>query len=156
MAVATWVKDLLQQRGVAYEERQHPEYFTAQEVAHGEHISGHRLAKVVAVIADGRPVELILPASRHVVLDRVRKALGCREIRLATEGEVVRYFPDTEPGAIPALRHWEGVEVLMDDAMRVEGEILLQGGTHRDAVRLRFDDWLRAVEPKVASFSELE
>jgi hypothetical protein len=82
----------------------------------------------VAVIAAGRPVELILPASRRVVLDRVRTALGSLDVRLATEGEVERYFPGTEPGAIPALRHWEGVELLMDDAMRVEGDIVLQGG----------------------------
>jgi hypothetical protein len=35
MAVATWVKEMLERRGVAYEERQHPEFFTAQEVADG-------------------------------------------------------------------------------------------------------------------------
>jgi len=156
MATATWVKEMLERQGLPFEERHHPEFFTAQEVAHGEHVSGHRLAKVVVVLADGRPFELILPASRRVVLDRVRTALGCRDVRLATEAEMERYFPGIEPGALPALRHWEGVDVLMDEEMRVEGDILLQGGTHSDAVRLRFEDWFRMVDPRVASFSESE
>src|SRR3712207_7396677 len=44
-------------------------------------VSGHRVAKVVGVLADGRPVELILPASRRVMLDRVREVLGAAEVR---------------------------------------------------------------------------
>jgi Ala-tRNA(Pro) deacylase len=49
------------------------------------------LAKVVVVMADGRPVELILPASRRVNLDRVRTVLHAHEIRLATEAEMGKF-----------------------------------------------------------------
>jgi Ala-tRNA(Pro) deacylase len=69
MATATWIRQELDQRGVAYQEMHHPEVYTAQEVAQREHVSGHRVAKVVCVIADGRPIELVLPASRRVNLD---------------------------------------------------------------------------------------
>lgn len=155
MATATWIKNDLDGLGVAYEEVHHPESFTAQAVAQREHVSGHRVAKVVVVIANGRPVELVLPASRHVVLDRVREALGAESVRLATEDEMQRYFTDCEVGAMPALRHWQNVDVLMDEAMRVPGDILFQAGTHCDAVRMRFDDWFRLVNPWVGRFSEL-
>jgi Ala-tRNA(Pro) deacylase len=50
-------------------------------------------------------VEVILPASRHVSLDRVRTVLGAREVRLATEAEMEKFFTDCKVGAIPALRH---------------------------------------------------
>jgi Ala-tRNA(Pro) deacylase len=156
MATATWVKDLLQEQGLAYEELHHPEAYTAQALAHQEHVTGHRVAKVVVVMAAGQPVELILPASRHVVLDRVGDILGAREVRLATEEEMQKMFTDCEVGAMPALRHWPGVELLMDSSMRVEGDILLQGGTHCDAIRLRFDDWFRMVNPRVGDFTEPE
>jgi Ala-tRNA(Pro) deacylase len=154
MAAVTWIRDELEQRGLAYQEVHHPEAYTAQAVAQHEHVSGHRVAKVVVVLADGRPVELILPASRRVVLDWVREALGAREVRLATEAEMEQHFTDCECGAIPALRHWQGVDVLMDGALRVDGDILFQAGTHRDAVRMRFDDWFRMVNPRVETFSE--
>jgi Ala-tRNA(Pro) deacylase len=132
----------------------HPDAYTAQEMAQQEHVSGHRVAKVVVVMADGRPVELILPASRHVNLDRVRTLLHAHEIRLATEAEMEKFFTDCAVGAIPALRHWKGVDVLMDRSLNVEGDILFQAGTHADAVRLNFRNWYEMVNPQVATFSE--
>jgi len=156
MATATWIKGILQERGIAFEETHHREAFTAQEVAQSEHVSGHRLAKVVVVMADERPIEVVIPASRRIILDRLRETLGAKEVRLASEAEMDRIFRDVETGAIPALRHWEGVEVVMDESMRVDGNIVLQAGTHRDTISLKFDDWFQLVQPKVGSFTELE
>ena len=68
MTAAAWIREELDRRGVAYEERHHADAYTAQEVAQKEHVSGHHVAKVVCVMADGRPYELVLPASRRVVL----------------------------------------------------------------------------------------
>ncbi len=154
MATATWIRNELNQRGIVFEEMHHPDAYTAQEVAQREHISGHRVAKVVCVMADGRPVELVLPASRRVALDRLRDLLGAQEVRLADEDEVQRYFTDCEPGAIPALRHWQGLEVIMDGHLNVEGSIFILGGTHRDAVGMLFDDWFDMVNPRVECLSE--
>jgi Ala-tRNA(Pro) deacylase len=154
MATATWVRDELNRRGIAYQELHHPAAYTAQEVAQREHISGHRVAKVVCVMADGRPVELILPASRRVRMDWVRRLLRARELRLATEEEMERLFGDCELGAMPALRHWRGVEVILDGNLCVEGDILIQGGTHCDAVRMKFDDWVEQLDARVELLSE--
>lgn len=155
MSTATWVKDLLDERGLEYEELHHADAYTAQAVAQQEHITGHRVAKVVVVMADGRPVELILPASRHITLDKVRDILGAEVIRLARESEIEEHFDDCEVGALPALRHWPDVEVLMDQSMRVSGDIVFQAGTHRDAIRMSFDEWFRIVNPRVESFTAL-
>ena len=154
MATPLWIRRMLELRGIAFEELHHPEVYTAQEVAQREHVSGHRVAKVVVVMADGRPVELILTASRNVNLDRVRTVLHANEVRLATEAEMEKFFTDCEVGAIPALRHWKDVAVLMDRSLNIEGQILFQAGTHADAVRLNFRDWYEMVNPQVATFSE--
>jgi len=154
MATATWIRTELEQRGIAYEELHHPDVYTAQEVAQREHVSGHRVAKVVCVMVDGDPVELVLPASRRVDLGWVKQLLGGRETRLATENELAQFFTDCEPGAIPALRHWGGVDVIMDANLQVKGDILIQAGTHRDAIRMRFDDWFGMVNPRVELLSE--
>ncbi len=153
MATTTWIRDLLDGGGVAYEELHHPAAYTAQAVAEREHVTGHRVAKVVVVMADGRPVELILPASRRVLLDRVREVLGTDDVRLASEDEMERRFTDCEPGAIPALRHWQEVDVIMDDSLRIPGDIVFQAGTHCDAIRMPFADWFRMVNPRVERFS---
>ena len=154
MATPLWIRKMLERRGIAFEELHHPEVYTAQEVAQREHVSGHHLAKVVVVMADGNPVELVLPASRHVTLDRVRTVSHAHEIRLATEAEMEKFFTDCELGAIPPLRHWKDVGVLMDRSLNVEGDILFQAGTLADAARLNFRDWYEMVNPQVAAFSE--
>jgi len=156
MATATWIKNMLEKRGVPYEELHHRVAFTAQEVAQSEHVSGNDLAKVVVVIADGQPVELILPASRRVLLDRVRKVLGAETVRLASEAEMETTFTDCETGAIPPLRHWKDVTVLMDAAMSTGRNLVFQAGTHEDAIRMNFEDWLALVSPRVEFFSESE
>jgi Ala-tRNA(Pro) deacylase len=154
MAAAYWIKQMLDARGVPYIERSHPEVFTSQEVAHEEHVSGYRLAKVVVVMADGRPVQLIVPACRRVVLDRVKHLLAAHDVRMASEAEMLEHFPDTEPGAIPPLRHGADVDVLMDASLWIEGDLLFQAGTHRDAIQMRFTDWILLVQPRVEFFTE--
>jgi len=145
MAIATWVRDELEQRGIPYEEREHEEAFTAQQVAQREHMSGHRVAKVVCVLADGRPIEVVLPASRRIMLDWVQELLGAGHIRLAKEDEMQGWFADCEVGALPALRHYRGVDVIADANLTTDGDILILGGTHRDAIRMKFDDWFEMV-----------
>jgi Ala-tRNA(Pro) deacylase len=154
MATPKWIRKMLELRGIPFLELHHREAYTAQEVAQREHISGHHVAKVVVVMIDGRPVELVLPASRRVNLDRVRTELHAHDIRLATEVEMEKYFTDCEVGAVPALPHWKGVDVLMDRSLKVEGDILFQAGTHADAIQLTFQDWYEMVKPQVATFAE--
>jgi Ala-tRNA(Pro) deacylase len=95
-----------------------------------------------------------LPASRRVRLDWVRELLGADDVRLATEDEMRECFADCEVGAIPALRHWRGVEVLMDGYLETDGDILILGGTHHDAIRMNFDDWFDMVQPRVELLSD--
>lgn len=154
MSTTFWIQDELEQQGIGYRATQHADAYTAQQVAQSEHISGHRVAKVVCVMADDWPVELVLPASRRVLLDWVGKLLHAKNIRLATEEEMAQYFTGCEPGAIPALRHWQGMDIVMDANLRVDGEILIQAGTHRDAIRMDFDDWFNLVNPRVELLTE--
>ena len=90
----------------------------AQELARKrEHVSGHRVAKVVGVMVDGRPVELVLPASRRVMLEQVSQLLGAKlEVRLASEQELEPPFsPNARWSAIPgAAALGRGVDVIMD------------------------------------------
>lgn len=145
---------MLEKRGVAYESLHHRVALTARVEAHGKHIGGDCLAKVVMIIADRVPVQLILPASRSVVLDRVRKLLAADSIRLASEVEMERLFTDCAARSIPPLRRWKGVVVLMDFSMAGTRHLIFQAGGHEDTIRLIFQDWFELVSPGVAFFTE--
>lgn len=154
MATVPWLKAALRKRRLCYQESRHAAAFTAQDLAEKEHLSGWHVAKVVVAMADGRPVQLVLPANRSVDLERARRMLDAKELRLAREEEMSRIFADCEIGAEPPLPHWKGVELWMDDSLRTGGDILFQAGTHEDAVRMRFRDWFRLAQPRVGWFTD--
>jgi Ala-tRNA(Pro) deacylase len=88
-----------------------------------------------------------------VVLERVRAALGATEVRFASEEEMERIFAGCEVGAVPPLRHWMDVSLVMDESMRVPGDMVFQAATHTDAMRVPFGAWFEMVRPRVESFS---
>ncbi len=153
MATSAWIKDELQRYKIPFEEVQHSPAFTAQELAQQEHMMGHKVAKLVVVIADGHPHGLVLPASRKIMIHRVREALGGTYVRLASEDELRSFCSDCDVGSTPPIPHWPNVKLLMDETMRVPGDILFQAGTHVDGIKVKFDDWFNWIKPEVASFS---
>lgn len=153
MSSTAWVKNALDIGNLHYERSRHPDAFTAQEVAKREHVSGHQVAKVVAIEADGKPVLLVLPASRRVAISRAREALGAKAARLLGEAEMSLLFPDCEVGAIPPMRHWAGVEIVMDGTLQTEKSIVFSAGSHRDSIKVPFSEWFDLVGPRVESFS---
>ncbi|MBI4404540.1 MAG: YbaK/EbsC family protein [Deltaproteobacteria bacterium] len=153
MSSINWITQRLNEYHVPYKEVHHKQAFTAQQVALKEHFDSAQTVKVVVVITDGKPATLILPATRYVSLEQVKRLLGAQQIRLANEEEMQFYFPECEVGAIPPLPHWKHIDMLMDPSMRVRGEILFQGGTHTDAIEMRFDDWFALVKPRIGEFA---
>jgi Ala-tRNA(Pro) deacylase len=153
MSARAWIKEELQKHKIPFEECQHEPAFTAQELAQQEHTTGHKVAKLVVVIADGHPHGLVLPASRKIILHRVREALGATYVRLASEGELRSFCTDCDVGATPPLPHWPNIKFLMDESMKIQGDILFQAGTHMDGIKVKFEDWFQWVKPEIASFS---
>jgi Ala-tRNA(Pro) deacylase len=154
MSMPKWIEDTLRHEHVTYHERHHRPRFTSQEVAAEEHISGHRLAKTVIVMADERLAEVVVPASMRVSTEAIRRELGSRTCRLATEQEIAGRFGDCEVGAVPPLRHWPDVPILMDRHLaQLTGPFVFQAGTHEDAIEMEFTDWFRMVQPREGDFT---
>jgi Ala-tRNA(Pro) deacylase len=139
--------------GVEYAEETHRRAYTAQQVAAVEHVPGNQFAKVVMLIVDGRPVMAVLPATRAVQFEQVAKVLAAHEVRLACESEFAPLFPDCEVGAMPPFGNLYCVPVYVDEPLAGNDEIVIQAGTHRDSIRLRYFDFARLAQPVVAPLS---
>lgn len=151
MSMPRWITTTLEEEHVPYQVRHHRPCFTAQEVAAAEHVSGHRLAKVVVVKADDELVVIVLPASHRLDMEAVRGALNCSQCRLATELEIAERFDDCDVGAVPPLPHWDGVRILADSRiMQMRDPLVFQAGTHEDAIEIDSGDWRRITHPKSA------
>jgi Ala-tRNA(Pro) deacylase len=152
MAILSRLQEFLDREGVDYEVLNHPQVFTAQQVAEKEHVPGKAFAKVVMVKTEEKFVMTVLPAPDHLNLRRLSHVLG-NAARLAVEEEFAPLFPGCEPGAMPAFGSFFGIETLVEQALTLQSHIAFNAGNHAQSIRMRTQDFLRLAHPRVAAFS---
>lgn len=154
MTIANRVKSFLDESGVDYEHGEHEPAYTAQEVAEAEHVPGRQVAKVV-ILTDGEAsIMAVLPATRKVDLERIRRVAGNDALRLASEDEFADGFPGCEVGAMAPFGNLYDVLVFVDQSLRADETITFNAGTHTDSITMAYADFERLVEPVAAEFSE--
>ena len=153
MPIPRHICEFLDAHRIPYQPCQHTPSYTAQGVAHAQHISGKELAKVVMVVGDDRLLMVVLPASHRLELEPLGQAVGVESIRLATEEEFGHMFPDCEIGAMPPFGNLYNLEVWVDSALRSHPTIVFNAGTHAETIQMNFADFARLVQPKEATFS---
>jgi Ala-tRNA(Pro) deacylase len=62
-------------------------------------------------------------------------------------------FPDCELGAMPPLGSLYNLPVFVDESLAADEAIVFNAGTHRDAIRMLYDDFVRLTKPRVCSFA---
>ena len=152
MSIPHSIEHFLDDQHVTYAVLDHRPAYTAQEEAAAAHVSGNQWAKTVACFADDRPILAVLSAVSVIDFDRLREIAGAREVRLASERECERLFPDCETGAMPPLGPLFGQEVFVDRSLAGRGDIVFEAGSHRHAVKVKYEEFARIVHPTVGDF----
>jgi Ala-tRNA(Pro) deacylase len=152
-ALSERLKKFLDENGVDYATISHSVDFTAQQTAADTHTPGREFAKTVLVEVDGAPALAVLPAHCKVDTDKLKEALGAREVRLSDEAAMGRLCPDCDAGAVPPFGNLYDLPVYLAREMTEDEQITFNGGTHRTAVRMRFQDYERLVRPRVVDFA---
>ena len=154
MPILTKLREFLEHEKVPYSVHSHPEAYTALEIAALEHVKGRTLAKVVILKTGARDlVMVVLPADRRVDFRKVGAVLGSEEQRLAQESEFQDTFPACDVGSMPPFGNLFGLPVLVDELLAENDEIVFNAGTHTLTAKLRFADFRRLVQPRIASLS---
>jgi len=146
--------EYLVENAVDYQLVEHAQAFTAQEIADKAHVSGRCFAKSVMVWLDGKLAMAVLPASEKVSLVLLEEVAGAREARLATEREFRARFPDCELGAMPPFGNLYGLEVHVAGSLTEAREIAFNAGLHTELIIMKYADFERLVQPRVAQFSQ--
>jgi len=136
------IRDYLDARGIRFHAGQHSPRATAQETAAIAHIPGHRFAKTVAIKGSNGYLLAVLPADEWVDFERLGDLLG-DNVKLATEEELRRLFPECEAGAMPPLGELYGLPVVVDAALAEAPSITCNAGTHVDLIEMPWEDFLK-------------
>ncbi len=148
------LKNLLDENYIKYVSIIHSRAHTAQEVAHSAHVKGACFAKTVMVKSGTEDIMAVLPASHRVEFEGLSRVTQNADVRLSTEPEFQALFPECEAGAMPPFGNLYRMRVICDASLAASEEIVFNAGTHTEAIRMRFDDFVRLVEPRLCTFAK--
>lgn len=127
----------------------HAAAFSAEREAARSHVPGRSWAKTVICFADDEPIAAVVPAPLRVNLDRLRVLACAATLRLASEPELADICPDCELGAVSPFTAPYGLRVFVDQSFVGEPEMVFSAGTHTDAIRLHYEDFIHLTRPVV-------
>ena len=146
-------KNFLNSCGVKYVTIEHSPAYTALETAASAHVSGRDFAKTVIVEIGSEMAMVVLPANRKIVLSDLQEMLADQNVKLATEDDFIKRFPDCELGAMPPFGNLYGLPVYVAQRLAEEPEIAFNAGTHREVIKMSFAAFAELVQPTVVDFA---
>lgn len=150
------LKEFLDSRNVKYVVISHSVAYTAAGIAALTHIPGKELAKTVVVKVDGALAMAVVSASQHVDLATLKAATGAKTVALATEDEFKAKFPDCEVGAMPPFGNLYEMNVFADESLLRDKEIAFNAGSHRELMRIAWEDFEGLVQPRVMKLAAVK
>ncbi len=148
------IREYLRKRSVPFSVILHAPAPSASRVAQSVHLSGQKVAKAVLLRAGSDYLLAVLPATHRVSLGRLAEFLGRTDLRLASEEDLDRVFPDCEHGALPPFGRLYGLQTIVDTSLAASGEILIEGNFRHEGFRMRFRDFEQIEVPQRARFAE--
>ena len=147
------IDEFLTNQGVTFERLHHRPAYTANRVAEALHVSGQEMAKTVLLRGGQGYMLAVLPATCRVDLDRLRQEMGDEQVGLATEGEMGQLFPDCERGAMPPFGSLYHLPTVVDESLAADEQIVFEGQTHEDAIRMSYKDSAAVEHPRTGHFA---
>ena len=145
--------EFLDYNRVRYVNVTHSTAFTAQDVAQSAHISGREMAKTVIVWMDGAMGMVVLPASSMIDFNKLKEVSGAKSVELASESEFKDKFGECEVGAMPPFGSMFNLRVFADKSLEEDKEIAFNAGSHRELIRMRYDDYAALAKPVMGTFA---
>lgn len=115
-----------------------------------------------ALIVAYRPVEAspsssrlfaqaVVPGNRKFDTKKLIHALGARDVRFASEAEVIEVTAGVVPGGVPPFGKIFGLRVIVDPTLLANETIIFNAGDRRFSVALNTEDYRRVMAPEIVT-----
>jgi Ala-tRNA(Pro) deacylase len=152
------ISEFLDKHKCHFQRVPHGAAYTSEHMAHELHVPGKQVAKTVLLRANGgcHYIVAVLPSNKKLDLRRAAGLLGGTMLRIAEKHEISEHCPDCEDGILPPFGSRYNMRTIMDASLAENEEIVFEGNTHHEAIRMKFDEFRRLEEPLVAPITERE
>ena len=111
------------------------------------------VAKTVIVDVRGHRVRVVVPASKHVSLEKLAAMLG-EPVRLLHEGELARAYPEFELGAVPPVGGPDD-PTIVDVRVAERPSVVVEAGAHDVSLKVPARDLVAAAHADVADVADV-
>ena len=154
MALAD-VTSVLDEAGVGYKLLPHEHTETSAAEAEALGLAPSEVAKTLVVRTPSGYLRALLPASQRLDLRKVRDLLGDgKHIRLASEEDLARDYPEFELGAVAPLGGARRDPVLVDRGLSQLDSLVVEAGSHDQSIRIHTADLVRLTDALVADICQ--
>lgn len=149
------LQHFLMHQSVEFDVIPHRDVQDASHLAQTLHIKGKNVAKTVLLRADHgfRYFVAVLPANRRVDLNCLSHFLNDCQLELASETEISQHCIDCEAGVLPPFGSQYGLRTVMDEKLIDATEIVFEGNNHRQAIRMKVEDFRAIEQPLIFPFA---
>ena len=147
---------VLEEAGIAYESLSHAHTESATAEAEALHVSPGEVAKTLIVTTPIGHVRAVILASARVDMHKLREVLHVpgKQLRLATEEELARDYPEFDLGAVPPFGGSRDEPVVIDTRLMERETVVLEAGSHEESVRIATEDLRKLTHARVAEISQ--
>ncbi|OGY41837.1 MAG: hypothetical protein A2Y82_00720 [Candidatus Buchananbacteria bacterium RBG_13_36_9] len=158
MAVPKQIKDYLDKKGAKYAIVTHRKVYTAYDAAQTLRKKLDEIAKNLIVQTDKGLVLVLLPASKRVDLNKLKKLMnakgkGIKKVAIPKEGVMVRVLK-IKPGALSAFGALHKMEVYLDKGLKKAKKVIFSSGSFTDSLEMAMREFEKLEQPVVGAFSE--
>jgi len=136
MGIALTLAEYLAERDITYELVEHPHTETALASAVVSKLPTDSVIKAVVLKGGDGFIVALVPASRQIHFDELRRLLG-DNVDLAGEEQIETLFLDCEPGSVPALGDAYRLKVVIDDSLARRPDLYFEAGDHAHLVHIK-------------------
>jgi Ala-tRNA(Pro) deacylase len=146
----------LDEAGVSYELLPHPHTETALAEAEALGVAPDDVAKTLVVKVPGGYTRVVLPASARLDMHKLREIHGGgrHKVRLASEDDLRRDYPEFELGAVPPIGGGRKDPVVVDPKVAEQETVVIEAGSHDESVRIAAADLVQVAGAAVTDISE--
>jgi Ala-tRNA(Pro) deacylase len=150
------ITDLLSEHSAWFETFEHEPVKTSEEAANVRHgYVLHQGAKALIIrVKKGSEknfIMVVIPGDAKFDPGKLKKVLGVKDMRFATEEEVSEITGGIQVGGVPPFGTLFGLSVYVDESVMVNEKIIFNAGDRRFSVGMKSEDYNNITNPTVVS-----
>lgn len=136
------ILDLLKKNDFWFETFEHEPVLTSEQASKVR--SGYSTAqgaKALIVKANDKFIMLVLPGDKKFSGLKVKKLVGTRNIRFATEEEIDKLTEGVKVGGVPPFGNLFNIQVIADKTLFDNEKIIFNAGDRRFSIAMKSEDY---------------